>query len=84
MVQELGPVNFFQNFDLGKASTGSVRSYQHQCAQFHPYGSRVVGNFYNMDLGKASTNEKVIFWARSCQYQCVWKISLKYSTCLKR
>ena len=32
--------------------------------------------FQNLELGKASTDEKchfVIFWARSCQYQCLRK-----------
>ena len=38
----------------------------------------------NLELGKASTNNKwhlTFPWARSCQYQCVCKISSQYSTC---
>ena len=37
----------------------------------------------NLELGKASTNEKCHFaisWAKSCQYQCVCKVSSQQST----
>ena len=43
--------------------------------------------FQNLNLGKTSTNPKchlTISWATSCQYQCVCKISSKYSTQFKR
>ena len=43
--------------------------------------------FQNLEFGKASTNEKchfAIFWARSCQYQCLRNILSKYSTQFKR
>ena len=39
--------------------------------------------FQNLELGKASTDKNCQFgisWARSCQYQCVCKISSQYST----
>ena len=38
--------------------------------------------FQNVELGKASTDDKCHFtisWARSCQYQCVYKSVSKYS-----
>ena len=38
--------------------------------------------FQNLELDKASTDEKCQFaisWARSCQYQCIYKILSKYS-----
>ena len=43
--------------------------------------------FQNLELGKASTDKKCHFaisWARSCQYQCLWKSLSKYSTQFKR
>ena len=43
--------------------------------------------FQNLNLGKTSTNPKchlTISWTTSCQYQCVCKISSKYSTQFKR
>ena len=46
-----------------------------------------VSLFQNLNLGKASTNDKwhlTIPWARSCQYQCVCKISSQNSTQFKR
>ena len=39
-------------------------------------------HFQNSELGKGSSDNKCHFaipWARSCQYQCVCKILLKYS-----
>ena len=46
-----------------------------------------VTDTQNLELGKASTNDKwylAIPLARSCQYQCVCKISSQYSTQFKR
>ena len=43
--------------------------------------------FQNLELGKASTDEIchfTIFWARSCQYQCLRKSLSKYTTQFKR
>ena len=43
--------------------------------------------FQNLTLGKTLTNPKchlTISWTTSCQYQCVCKISLQYSTLFKR
>ena len=43
--------------------------------------------FQNLELKKASTNEKchfTIFWARSCQFQCLRNSLSKYSTQFKR
>ena len=43
--------------------------------------------FQNLNLGKTSTDPKchlTVSWATSCQYQCVCKISSKYSTQFKR
>ena len=43
--------------------------------------------FQILNLGKTSTNPKchlTISWTTSCQYQCVCKMSLQYSTQLKR
>ena len=43
--------------------------------------------FQNLELGKASTDKKYQFaisLARSCQYQCLSKSLLKYSTQFKR
>ena len=42
--------------------------------------------FQNLELGKHSTDKKCQFaisWARSCQYQCLRKSLLKYSTQFK-
>ena len=56
--------------------------------QNFPNGLRVKFHcFQNLNLGKTSTNPKchlTISWATSCQYQCVCKISLQYSTQFKR
>ena len=46
-----------------------------------------ISLFQNLELGKASTDKKYQFaisWARSCQYQCLRKSLLKYSTQFKR
>ena len=43
--------------------------------------------FQNLELSKASTNEKchfALFWARSCQFQCLRNSLSKYSTQFKR
>ena len=48
---------------------------------------RLFSLFQNLELGKASTDKKCQFaisWARSCQYQCLRKRLLKYSTQFKR
>ena len=53
-----------------------------------PNGLRVKFHFFQyLNLVKTSTNPKchlTISWATSCQYQCVCKISSKYSTQFKR
>ena len=53
-----------------------------------PNGLRVKFHcFQNLNLGKTSTNPKchlTISWATSCQYQCICKFFLQYSTQFKR
>ena len=53
-----------------------------------PTGLRVEFRcFEKLNLGKTSTNPKYhlnISWVKSCQYQCVYKISSQYSTQFNR
>ena len=75
-IEEMRPVSLFQNLALGKASTDDKCHF----AIVSPF-------FYNLNLGKNSTNLKchlTISWGTPCQYQCVCKISSKYSTQFKR
>ena len=92
--QDMGPFSLFQNLELGKASTDDVISQSHGrdlvninvYAKFHhniPLSSRdrSIFTLLNSELGKASTDDKYHFeisWARSCQYQCVCKISSQH------
>ena len=74
-VQETGPFSLFQNFAIGKASTDDECHFA------------IVALFQNFNLGKTSTNPKchlTISRVTSCQYQCVRKISSRYSIQFKR
>ena len=73
-VQEIRPFSLFQNLALGKASTDDKCHFP-------------IVFFQNLNLGKNSTNLKchlTISWGTSCQYQCVCKILLQYSTQFRR
>ena len=101
-VQEVGPFSlflFFQNLDLGKASTNDkwhltspwARSCQYQLyAKFHhniPLSSRNRVAFTFSEFGpRRSLNDKCHFAiasARSHQYQCINKTLSKYSLWFK-
>ena len=97
-VLEIGPFSFFQNLELGKASTDKKcqfaiswdRSCQYQCLckSLSKYSTQFkrFSLFQNLALVKASTDDKCHFaisWTRSFQHEIVCKILSKYSICFK-
>ena len=97
-VQEIGTVLFFQNLDLGRASTVGkwyfgklfglhlvninvfVKFYQNICTvqEWRPV-SFVFRNLTSAKPRPMIFFHLAIYWARGCQYQCVYQISLQYS-----
>ena len=87
IVHSVRPFSLFQNLELGIASIDVKCHFAIFWARFgkilSKYTKRFKGFCQNLNLGRTSTYTKyhlTISLAASCQYQCVCKISAKYSS----